>query len=327
MWSYLHYTYSAAPAADCSQTRCLDLDRSEPSSAMTTAGAFCSTDKLTAAYMDSLFGMTSARSGRTTRQPETISTDSEQSVTDSVSAADSHVKILARRGIKQGLQANTLDYGKSMPVLLARLDRSTCTWKTPPTLLGEGLTLSAQTYPAWGIVLHGALYPLRPLERDTSDADFGGLQCETIPTPTMHNRKADCNACNTQSKLIRPAQILQLIPDSLRKWAEDRLAGSVQSQELKTLDRRRKDRVTQGLRRETQPRLGRVANGLANWLDEVTAGQFWDAEEHGLSRLSEQCDNRRQRLRAIGNGQVPLCAAVAFVTLLKQYITFCDNGQ
>ena len=49
--------------------------------------------------------------------------------------------------------------------------------------------LSAQTYPAWGIILHGALYPLRPLERDTSDADFGGLQCETIPTPTMHNHK------------------------------------------------------------------------------------------------------------------------------------------
>ena len=49
--------------------------------------------------------------------------------------------------------------------------------------------LSAQTYPAWGIILRGALYPLRPLGRDTSDDDFGGLQCEMIPTPTMHNHK------------------------------------------------------------------------------------------------------------------------------------------
>lgn len=79
--------------------------------------------------------------------------------------------------------------------------------------------------------------------------------------------------------------------------------------------------------RHNQSRLVRVADGLANWLDEVTARRFWDAQEHGLPRLTEQCDNRRQRLRAIGNGQVPLCAAVAFVTLLKQYITFCDNGD
>ena len=189
MWSYLHYTSLPEPAEGYSQTSCLDLDRLEPSSATSTAGECYSTDKLTAAYIDSLFGTTSAPLERTTRQPETISTDSEQSVTDSVSAADSPVKILARQGEKPELQAHALDYGKSMPVLLARLDRSTCTWKTPPTLLGEGLTLSAQTYPAWGIVLHGALYPLCPLERDTSDADFGGLQCETIPTPTIHNHK------------------------------------------------------------------------------------------------------------------------------------------
>ena len=49
--------------------------------------------------------------------------------------------------------------------------------------------LSVQTYPAWGIAWRGALYPLRALERDTFDGDFGGLQCEMMPTPTMHNHK------------------------------------------------------------------------------------------------------------------------------------------
>ena len=90
---------------------------------------------------------------------------------------------------------------------------------------------------------------------------------------------------------------------------------------------RGKTAASEWQRERRQSRLGRVADGLGDWLDEVTAGRFWDAQEHGLSRLSEQCDNRQQRLRAIGNGQVPLCAAVAFVTLLKQYITFCDNGD
>ena len=90
---------------------------------------------------------------------------------------------------------------------------------------------------------------------------------------------------------------------------------------------RRKTAASKRQWKRRQPRLGRVVNGLEDWLDEVTTGRFWDAQEHGLPRLAEQCDNRKQRLKAIGNGQVPLCAAVAFVTLLKQYITFCDNGD
>lgn len=189
MWSYLHCISSPELEADCLQTRCLDSDRSEPSSATTTAVECYSTDKLTAAYLDSLFGMTPVRSEPTTRQPETISTDCVKSATDSVSVADSPVKILARQEKRQALPAHAPGYGKNMPVLLARLDPLTCTWKTPPTLLGEGLTLSAQTYPAWGIILRGELYPLRALERGIYDADFGVLQCETIPTPTMHNHK------------------------------------------------------------------------------------------------------------------------------------------
>ena len=189
MWSYLHCTFLPEPEAGCSQTRCSDLDRSEPSSATTTAVECCSTDKLTAAYLDSLFGATSARSEPTTRQPEIISTGCDKSVTDSVSAADSHVKIFPQQDEKPVSPAQSQGYGESVPVLLARLDRSTCTWRTLPTLLGEGLTLSAQTYPAWGIILRGALYPLRAWERGILDADFGGLQCEMIPTPTMHNHK------------------------------------------------------------------------------------------------------------------------------------------
>ena len=87
-------------------------------------------------------------------------------------------------------------------------------------------------------------------------------------------------------------------------------------------DAGRKTINASGTRRETEPGLGGMAHGLENWLDEVTTGRFWDVQEHGLPRLAEQCDNRRKRLKAIGNGQVPLCAAVAFVTLLDRYIQF-----
>ena len=189
MWSYLPYTYFPAPEAGYSQTRCSGLDQLEPSSATATAGECCSTDKLTAAYIDSLFGMTSVPLEQTTRQPEAISTDSDKSVTGSVSAADSPAKILVRQEKAPGLPAHAPGCGKNLPELLARLDPLTCTWRTPPTLFGAGLIPSAQTYPAWGITWRGALYPLRAWGRDMSDADFGGLQCEMIPTPKTHDAK------------------------------------------------------------------------------------------------------------------------------------------
>ena len=68
-------------------------------------------------------------------------------------------------------------------------------------------------------------------------------------------------------------------------------------------------------RRETQSRLGRVPDGLDTWLDANRLGTLWNKEENGIPRLAAECKNRAKRLKAIGNGQVPLCAAVAFVTL------------
>ena len=89
-----------------------------------------------------------------------------------------------------------------------------------------------------------------------------------------------------------------------------------------TRDAGRETLNASGTRRQIKPNLGGMADGLETWLDEVATGKFWDVKEHGIPRLLEQCENRRKRLKAIGNGQVPLCAAVAFVTLLDRYIQF-----
>ena len=198
MWSYLHYTYSAAPAAEYPQTRCSDLNRLEPSSAMTTAGECYSTDKLTAAYLNFLFGMTSVPLDPTTRQPETISTDSDKSVTDSVSAADSPVKILASVASAKALKVDALDSGQSMHVLLGRLDQRLHCWKTAQTLLEGGLILSAQTYPRWGIVYAGALYQLEQPALPINAQDFGGWQ---YPTPCVTGLSSGSGNCKKILKL------------------------------------------------------------------------------------------------------------------------------
>lgn len=62
-----------------------------------------------------------------------------------------------------------------------------------------------------------------------------------------------------------------------------------------------------------QPRLGGVANGLAGRL--VTP---WGVEPADLPRVASGVQDRVARLRAIGNGQVPLCAAVAWRLLARR---------
>jgi len=63
--------------------------------------------------------------------------------------------------------------------------------------------------------------------------------------------------------------------------------------------------------RHAQPDVGRVADGLANRLD----CPDWWAVERGLPRVAGKQPNRADRLRGLGNGQVPLAAATAWKLL------------
>lgn len=58
-----------------------------------------------------------------------------------------------------------------------------------------------------------------------------------------------------------------------------------------------------------------MVDGLDTWLDENQLGTLWLPDEKGISRLAPACKDRTNRLKAIGNGQVPLCAANAWLIL------------
>jgi hypothetical protein len=69
------------------------------------------------------------------------------------------------------------------------------------------------------------------------------------------------------------------------------------------------------------------AENFAEWQTKIDAGEWW-RDDPSLKRSSGELvprttpgvPNRAKRLRAIGNGQVPSCAALAWVTL-------CENVQ
>lgn len=70
--------------------------------------------------------------------------------------------------------------------------------------------------------------------------------------------------------------------------------------------------------RATEPRLGRAPDGLAEWLDASARG-YWAGDWETQPRLAQGQTDRVARLRALGNGQVPQTAAMAFRILMQRY--------
>lgn len=72
-----------------------------------------------------------------------------------------------------------------------------------------------------------------------------------------------------------------------------------------------------------------TAEEFEAWIDGFTAGErpsryghlAWQdgSWESGVPRVSRGVPSRTDRLKAIGNGQVPACAALAFATLLAAF--------
>ena len=201
-WYFIHFTYSLDPEADCSPTCSSDTDRSEPSRSTRTVAEFCSADRLTDDYLNSQFGTTFALLGLITRIFPVISIDCEPSGMNSVSLADFLVRTFPPLVRELVSEATSQVYGQSLPELSGRYDPDMRSWRTPRNLFGEGLTLSPETWSAWGIVLHGAYYPRRPLAPSTSDADSGRLQKETFPTPTVNTAKNSATESQRRRKTL-----------------------------------------------------------------------------------------------------------------------------
>ena len=76
--------------------------------------------------------------------------------------------------------ASARDYGASTPVLLAKLDPATSSWKTSQLCLVEGLATFSQTWPRSGLMRSGIAYQLPPLDCRTN-----AIECGLLPTVTV----------------------------------------------------------------------------------------------------------------------------------------------
>ena len=141
---------------------CLNGELSAPLSGNNTQQAYCAPDKMTKFSRLSRFGMT--------YKPFTENRGEELLT---LYLADFHARTLAQPEKEQELKETNPQCGNTWQGSLARLDPGTSLWKTAQCSLLEDLELSLQTFPRWGSMQNGALYPLPTLVQTISEKEFG----------------------------------------------------------------------------------------------------------------------------------------------------------
>jgi hypothetical protein len=154
---------------------CLDGELSAPLSGNNTQQAYCAPDKMTKFSRLSRFGMT--------YKPLTEDRGEELLT---LYLEDFRAKTLAQLDEAQELKENDQVCGNTWQGSLARLDPNTSLWKTAQCSLLEDLALSLQTFPRWGSMQNGALYPLPMLVQTISVKEYGSGQ---YVTPTTRDYK------------------------------------------------------------------------------------------------------------------------------------------
>ncbi len=111
-----------------------------------------------------------------------------------------HARTCQQQESRQALTANALDSGASLPVLLARYNRDTQSWKTSQTSLvataDDGLDEYSETWPRSGMTRNGTAYQLPRLALTTTEIGSG-----LWPTPTA---TANQGAPSMQERYTRP---------------------------------------------------------------------------------------------------------------------------
>lgn len=92
---------------------------------------------------------------------------------------DSHAKTSRLREKEKEWLAKEVVYGASSPVLLAKFDPVTLSWRTFQTLLISDSKKSLQTFPKSGMIVNGSLYALPNSEPYTAEKEYS-----LLPTPT-----------------------------------------------------------------------------------------------------------------------------------------------
>lgn len=178
----------------------------------------------------------------------------------------------------------------------------------------------------WGLAIPNGV-------RDRQGRFRSGEKVEANRQGNLPNANSEC--CEefylggpTETTLSRLNELRLLVSNSLHNRNVERIGELSEGSETGLSDGCREEFNEVGERREIEPRVGGMVNGLSDWVDRSLTDNWFVKSEFGLSRISDNPYNRTKRLKALGNAQVPLCAAVAFELLLKdicEYVALSEG--
>jgi hypothetical protein len=221
---------------------------------------------------------------------------------------DSLVRTSALQDLEQDSLASDPGSGESSPASFAKFDPGTCSWKTPQLSLLGGSESFSGTWPRWGMMRNGECTERMMPALGTSETGYGSSRPWPTPVATdgTHGGRVTPRKSREGGNLVEAVAARTMWPTPTTQDAANN-GGPSQSE------------------RNTPP-LNAIVGGLLNpdwveWLMGWPVG--WtdttreDVETHDWSaepcpRVTTRRDLRAPRLKQIGNGQVPQCAAMAW---------------
>jgi hypothetical protein len=250
------------------------------------------------------------------------------------SAVDFLARTLAHQEKAQALTVKTQVYGENSPEYLAKYDPCTHSLRTAQGSLHLDSTAYLQTLPRSGLMFNGVVYRQPKLAPTIGEIVCGLLpnsRRPTYPTPTATDALGGGSAKLALLYLSGDRTTGAFVQGKLRDFVK--LPRNDISKSNKTA------RIVgdTGLPGQLSPDWDEWLMGFpVGWTD-VSATRVrpldWSIDPASLpithpnymTRVVQgRLPNRKARIKAIGNAQVPLCAAVAF-TLLAQ--RFFRHGQ
>ena len=320
MWEILkHSIYSQEREEGFYQTSCLDTHQLGQLKLKNIQEKSCYQGKLTGSYLNSLFGMISTRSESTTPTAQNISKGLNQSEMNLSSQADFLALTSVQQEKEQESRESTQDSGRKWQEWFAKYDQDSSSWKTPQgSLLGD-LESFSETWPKSGMMQNG-----KCSEQTMSVLPTEGRGSGSWPTPNVcgnYNRKG---ASETSGDGLATAVNIWPTPTScMNKGTSEKAMYRANG------NSRENDRIDHKVAFVDGNFGGQLNPDWVEWLMLWPVGwtslspitmdwRDWTkdpADTGEIPRVGFNIDNRAKRLKAIGNGQVPLVATTAFLEL------------
>lgn len=264
--------------------------------------------------------------------------------------ADFRAKTSVPQAKAQASQAHAQVCGKKWQGLLATYNHDTHLWKTAQCSLLEDSMSSLETWPKWGMTHNGAAY-LRQTWVPTTSASVSGYSPKSADTPSGNWPTRTCSDVMTASLKSSQQKVGSMhsvtLPQGVRdagqtfptpQASDNRDRGNLSNA---SVQRRIEIGKQVNLSQSVSKTSGKLNPHWVCWLmqwpigwadltiDASEAythwqqqGAIWWQVEPTIPRTASDIPNTTEQLTAIGNGQVPLCAATAF-NLLQQRFDEC----